>query len=140
MRMRAVFPEEPDRAVASARCQSCLDPLWVLPNTNGSRNWGVFQISDVRLAELGGTPLLAYDPDWNIRAARRLWAVRQDFRDWPACDAAHAGASSSARPGPARPSSRVPPVDPSRQLVPSVHAQAPPTQLRLPALWGPMVT
>ena len=111
-RIREVFPEEPDRAVAIARCQSFLDPLWVLPNTNGSRNWGVFQISDVRLAELGGTPLLAYDPDWNIRAARRLWAVRQDFHDWPACDAAHAGASSSARPGPATSSSPGPPLKP----------------------------
>src|SRR2546421_8306819 len=80
-RIREVFPEEPDRAVAIARCQSFLDPLWVLPNTNGSRNWGVFQISDVRLAELGGTPLLAYDPDWNIQAARRLWSVRPDFHD-----------------------------------------------------------
>jgi hypothetical protein len=97
-RIREVFPEEPDRAVAIARCQSFLDPLWVLPNTNGTRNWGVFQISDVRLAELGGTPLLAYDPDWNIQAARRLWSVRHDFHDWPACDAARTGASASAGP------------------------------------------
>ncbi|MEV4315117.1 helix-turn-helix domain-containing protein [Actinocrispum sp. NPDC049592] len=87
-KVRAVFTEDPDKAVAIARCASFLDPLWVLPNTNGSRNWGVFQISDARLQELGGTPRIAFDPDWNIQAAHRLWAVRRDFHDWPACEAA----------------------------------------------------
>lgn len=87
-RIRAVFPEVADTAVAIARCQSFLDPLWVLPNTNGSRNWGVFQISDDRLLELGGNPLRAYDPAWNIDAAHRLWSVRHDFHDWPNCEAA----------------------------------------------------
>ncbi|MFB9690504.1 helix-turn-helix domain-containing protein [Amycolatopsis plumensis] len=87
-RVRAVFTEAPDTAVAIARCASFLDPLWVLPNTNGSRNWGVFQISDARLLELGGTPRQAFDPAWNIEAAHRLWSVRHDFHDWPACSAA----------------------------------------------------
>ncbi|MEU4166194.1 helix-turn-helix domain-containing protein [Streptomyces sp. NPDC026665] len=87
-RIREVFSEDPRTAVAIARCASFLDPLWVLPNTNGSRNWGVFQISDVRLRELGGTPRRAFDPDWNIRAAHRLWSVRHDFHDWPSCEAA----------------------------------------------------
>jgi hypothetical protein len=87
-RIREVFVEDPGTAVAIARCASFLDPLYVLPNTNGSRNWGVFQISDARLRDLGGTPLRAFDPDWNIRAAHRLWAVRHDFHDWPSCQAA----------------------------------------------------
>jgi hypothetical protein len=87
-RIRAVFTEAPDTAVAIARCASFLDPLWVLPNTNGSRNWGVFQISDDRLLELGGTPRRAFDPVWNIDAAHRLWSARHDFHDWPACSAA----------------------------------------------------
>jgi hypothetical protein len=87
-RIREVFVEDPDTAVAIARCASFLDPLWVLPNTNGSRNWGVFQISDARLRELDGTPLRAFDPDWNIKAAHRLWSVRHDFHDWPSCQAA----------------------------------------------------
>lgn len=39
-RVREVFVEDPDTAVAIARCASFLDPLYVLPNTNGSRNWG----------------------------------------------------------------------------------------------------
>jgi hypothetical protein len=87
-RIRAVFTEAPDTAVAIARCASFLDPLWVLPNTNGSRNWGVFQISDARLLDLGGTPRQAFDPVWNIDAAHRLWSAHRDFRDWPACSAA----------------------------------------------------
>lgn len=87
-RIRAVFTEAPDTAVAIARCASFLDPLWVLPNTNGSRNWGVFQISDDRLLDLGGTPRQAFDPVWNIDAAHRLWSARHDFHDWPACSAA----------------------------------------------------
>ncbi|MGW2959947.1 helix-turn-helix domain-containing protein [Streptomyces sp. NPDC001220] len=87
-RIREVFVEDPDTAVAVARCASFLDPLYVLPNTNGSRNWGVFQISDARLQDLHGTPLRAFDPDWNIRAAHRLWSVRHDFHDWPSCEAA----------------------------------------------------
>ncbi|MDQ7811003.1 helix-turn-helix domain-containing protein [Amycolatopsis sp. A133] len=87
-RIRAVFTEAPDTAVAIARCASFLDPLWVLPNTNGSRNWGVFQISDARLLDLGGTPRRAFDPVWNIDAAHRLWSVHHDFHDWPACSAA----------------------------------------------------
>ena len=83
-----VFTEDPETAVAIARCASFLDPLWVLPNTNGSRNWGVFQISDGRLKELDGTPLKAFDPAWNIEAAHKLWSVKKDFHDWPACEAA----------------------------------------------------
>ncbi|MFJ9539758.1 helix-turn-helix domain-containing protein [Streptomyces sp. NPDC101225] len=87
-RIREVFVEDPGTAVAIARCASFLDPLWVLPNTNGSRNWGVFQISDARLLDLHGTPLRAFDPEWNIQAAHRLWSVRHDFHDWPSCEAA----------------------------------------------------
>ena len=87
-RIRAVFTEAPDTAVAIARCASFLDPLWVLPNTNGSRNWGIFQISDARLLDLGGTPRQAFDPGWNIDAAHRLWSAHHDFHDWPSCSAA----------------------------------------------------
>ncbi|MFF7047855.1 helix-turn-helix domain-containing protein [Streptomyces griseorubiginosus] len=87
-RIRVVFDEAPDDAVAIADCQSFLDPLHILPNTNGSRNWGLFQISDARLRELGGTPLKALDPEWNIQAAKRLWARNHDFHDWPHCERA----------------------------------------------------
>ncbi|MFC9506903.1 helix-turn-helix domain-containing protein [Streptomyces sp. NPDC057002] len=94
-RVREVFPEVPDKAVAIADCQSFLDPLHILPNTNGTRNWGLFQISDARLRELGGTPRQALDPEWNIQAARRLWSEDRDFGDWPHCARA-AGATPAA--------------------------------------------
>jgi hypothetical protein len=84
-RIREVFVEEPERAVAVADCQSKLDPLWVLPNTNGTRNWGVFQISDTRLSQFRATPLMAFDPEWNIQAAYQLWKLRPDFADWSHC-------------------------------------------------------
>ncbi|MET9575912.1 helix-turn-helix domain-containing protein [Streptomyces massasporeus] len=87
-RVRDVFPEVPDKAVAIADCQSFLDPLHILPNTNGTRNWGLFQISDARLRELGGTPREALDPEWNIRAAHTLWSRDRDFGDWPHCERA----------------------------------------------------
>ncbi|MER6179267.1 helix-turn-helix domain-containing protein [Streptomyces sp. NPDC001652] len=85
-RIREVFDATPDDAVAIADCQSFLDPLHILPNTNGSRNWGLFQISDTRLRELGGTPAKALDPEWNIQAAKRLWSRHRDFHDWPHCE------------------------------------------------------
>lgn len=85
-RIREIFAEEPDRAVGIARCQSRLDPLHVLPNTNGTRNWGLFQLSDKLLEEVDGTPLQAYDPDWNIQVAHWAWSRHRDFRDWEHCD------------------------------------------------------
>ena len=87
-RIHEVFGEQADTAVRIARCQSFLDPLYITPNTNGTRNWGVFQISDARLRDLRGTPEKAMDPDWNIRAAHKLWAQDEDFSDWPHCAAA----------------------------------------------------
>ncbi|WP_207957567.1 peptidoglycan-binding protein, partial [Streptomyces sp. YIM 98790] len=87
-RIREVFTEEPDLAVRIADCQSFLDPLHILGNTDGSRNWGVFQISDARLRDLRATPEEALDPEWNIEAAYRLWAQNEDFSHWPHCLAA----------------------------------------------------
>jgi transcriptional regulator with XRE-family HTH domain len=95
-RVREVFTEDADRADGIAKCASNLDPLYSLGNTNGTRNWGVFQLYDGTLRELGGTPRKALDPEWNIQAAHRLWARTHDFRAWPSCDKAYqAGASKS---------------------------------------------
>ncbi|EXG79424.1 helix-turn-helix domain-containing protein [Cryptosporangium arvum] len=100
-RIREVFPEEPDRAVAIAKCQSLLDPFWVLPNVDTSRNWGVFQISDRRLRELDGTPRRAFDPEWNIWAARELWRTRGGFAgNWPYCDEAYPRSRAPSSPPP----------------------------------------
>ncbi|MGY6025111.1 helix-turn-helix domain-containing protein [Streptomyces spinosirectus] len=98
-RVREVFTEDADRASGIAKCASNLDPLYSLGNTNGTRNWGVFQLYDGTLRELGGTPRKALDPEWNIQAAHRLWARTHDFRAWPSCDKAYqAGASKSGTP------------------------------------------
>ncbi|MFI5843969.1 helix-turn-helix domain-containing protein [Catenuloplanes sp. NPDC051500] len=87
-RIREVFAEDPDHAVAIARCQSRLDPLHITPNTNGTRNWGLYQLTDSTLASLGGSPAQAFDPEWNITAAHQLWGATRDFRQWPFCEAA----------------------------------------------------
>jgi Putative peptidoglycan binding domain/Helix-turn-helix domain/Transglycosylase SLT domain len=93
-RIRQVFTQAPAEAVAIARCQSFLDPLYILSNTNGTRDWGVFQISDLSLQQLGGTPAKALNPEWNIEAAWRLWKMHQDFSAWPFCVQAYqAGAT-----------------------------------------------
>ncbi|MEV6602074.1 helix-turn-helix domain-containing protein [Actinoplanes sp. NPDC051346] len=84
-RVREVFHENPDLAVRIARCQSFLDPHWITPNTNGTRNWGVFQLADVVLDRYQGTPRQAFDPEWNITTAHRLWADNKGFSNWPAC-------------------------------------------------------
>jgi hypothetical protein len=100
-RVREVFTEDPDRASGIAECASNLDPLYSLGNTNGTRNWGVFQLYDGTLRQLGGTPRKALDPEWNIRAAHRLWARTHDFRAWPSCDKAYeAGAATASEKQP----------------------------------------
>jgi Helix-turn-helix domain/Putative peptidoglycan binding domain len=98
-RIREVFTEDPDHALEIARCQSRLDPLFISTNTNGTRNWGTFQISDARLRDFGGTPRDALNPEWNIQAAHRLWSAKHDFRDWPSCEAALAQPTSSSPTG-----------------------------------------
>ncbi|MFT9475131.1 helix-turn-helix domain-containing protein [Streptomyces sp. 11-1-2] len=92
-RIREVFTEDPERAVGIADCASYLDPLYTLPNSNATRNWGVFQLYDGTLRKLGGTREQALDPDWNIRAAHRLWALTHDFSAWKACDRAYRAGS-----------------------------------------------
>ncbi|GGK16482.1 hypothetical protein GCM10010124_06350 [Pilimelia terevasa] len=110
-RIRAVFVEAPDEAVRVAECRSHLDAMSVTPGGDGTRNWGVFQLSDRLLAEIGGTPRQALDPEWNIQAAHRRYRTHGDFGD-RSCDpvngtvvrAAPAAAGRAAPTGPGRPS------------------------------------
>ncbi|WAP58903.1 helix-turn-helix domain-containing protein [Streptomyces sp. S465] len=95
-RIREVFTEDPERAVGIADCASYLDPLYTLPNTNATRNWGVFQLYDGTLRTLDGTREQALDPDWNIRAAHRLWARTHDFSAWKSCDRAYRAGTKGA--------------------------------------------
>lgn len=95
--IREVFgPEVAESAVRIARCQSKLDPLYVLPNTNASRNWGLFQLSDGLLSRYDGTPRQALDPQWNIAVAKRAWEEHRDFRHWEHCAAAATPAPSAS--------------------------------------------
>ncbi|WP_432253453.1 helix-turn-helix domain-containing protein [Streptomyces sp. HNM1019] len=124
-RIREVFTEDPERAVGIAECASYLDPLYTLPNSNATRNWGVFQLYDGTLRKLGGTRAQALDPDWNIRAAHRLWALTHDFSAWKACDRAYRAGSKAAAPP------RIPPGIPSR-AVPAAQRRFPIPLSRFP--------
>lgn len=95
-RIREVFYEQPDLAVRVARCQSFLDPLWVSGNADGSRSWGLFQMPDQALRRYAGTTALAFDPEWNIQAAHRIWAETGDFRHWRACPTERGPRTSAA--------------------------------------------
>ncbi|NJP65313.1 helix-turn-helix domain-containing protein [Streptomyces spiramenti] len=84
--IRELFPgEDADTAVAVAACATKFDPLYVLGNENGTRNWGLFQISDSRLNDLRSTPLEALDWETNIRLAHALWEPEESFEHWSHC-------------------------------------------------------
>lgn len=73
-KIRATFPESPDRAVAIAKCESGLNPKAVSPTHDS----GLMQLNDVhdtRLKELG---LDKFDVDDNLTFARILY----DERGW----------------------------------------------------------
>ncbi|WP_447002460.1 helix-turn-helix domain-containing protein [Saccharothrix isguenensis] len=83
--IRATFSEEPEQAVRIADCRSLLDPLYVMSDGSASRTWGVFQLTETQIGQLGGTPAQAINPAWNIEAARRIWSRTRDFSAWPDC-------------------------------------------------------
>ncbi|HEX6341233.1 BTAD domain-containing putative transcriptional regulator [Umezawaea sp.] len=72
-RLREVFPEEPDRVVDLVRCLSHLDPVWMIRYADGTRTWGLFQLTDREVVfEQRGGYLAALDPEWNVLAARAI--------------------------------------------------------------------
>ncbi|EPH43056.1 hypothetical protein STRAU_3884 [Streptomyces aurantiacus JA 4570] len=81
-RLREVFPEQPDTAVRLVRCMTQLDPLWIWGNSDGSRQWGLFQFSDLELMELRVAPVTALGPEWSIQRGRALWERTKDFSHW----------------------------------------------------------
>ncbi|SFD46763.1 helix-turn-helix domain-containing protein [Streptomyces aidingensis] len=85
--IREVFADTPDpeEAVRLADCRSLLDPLYVLSGLRIPRSWGVFQLSEPLIGELGGTLRDALDPAWNIEAAHRLWSRNGDFGELSDC-------------------------------------------------------
>ncbi|MFF7718831.1 helix-turn-helix domain-containing protein [Streptomyces luteogriseus] len=85
-RIREVFDRDGGQAVRTAECQSLLEPLTTTSQADSTRTWGVFQLSESQLRELDATPADSLDPEWNIRAAHRLWSRHEDFREWPHCN------------------------------------------------------
>lgn len=81
-RLREVFPEQPESAVRLVRCLSNLDPLWIWGNPDGSRQWGLFQFSDLELLQLRADPATALDPEWSIQHGRAVWERTKSFRHW----------------------------------------------------------
>ncbi|HEX6355582.1 peptidoglycan-binding domain-containing protein [Actinophytocola sp.] len=82
-RLREVFPEDADRVAALVRCLTDLDPLWVMTHADGSRNWGLFQLSDREVVfDYQGTYLTALDPEWNIRTARAIRDATGGLARW----------------------------------------------------------
>lgn len=73
-KIREIFPEDPDTALAIAKCESNLNPLAISHTNDG----GIFQINwihDTRLAKLG---LDKFNVDDNLKFARILY----DERKW----------------------------------------------------------
>jgi hypothetical protein len=80
--VRGAFPEEPGRAVDLVRCLSHADPLWTTGKPGGTREWGLFQLTDEELLfDFRVDYATALDTEWNIRAARTLWQ-RHGFARW----------------------------------------------------------
>lgn len=78
-------PQEWANATAVSNCESGLNPTRVsVPNSNGTRDWGAFQLNDGGtlqnlLIESGLSPLdlsQALNPVWNTQSAYLLWTQR----------------------------------------------------------------
>ena len=79
-KIRATFPESPDRAVAIAKCESGLNPKVVSP-THDSGLMQINHVHDKRLEELG---LDKFDVDDNLTFASLLYEER-GWKPW-ACN------------------------------------------------------
>jgi hypothetical protein len=89
--VRASFPgDQVGNAMAVSRCESGHANRVSKPNTNGSRDFGVFQINDggtlqaalraigVSFSDITDARTKALDPALNVRMAREIW----DSRGW----------------------------------------------------------
>jgi hypothetical protein len=82
--IRRYFPEQYEKAVRVATCESGLDPRAVSP---GGGNHGLFQINTVhrsRVASMGYSWSDIYDPYVNARVARTIYNER-GWAPWPVC-------------------------------------------------------
>jgi hypothetical protein len=76
------FGADAPAALRIAQCESRLRSVTGSRNTDGTHDWGVFQLNDGgTLQELGGTPDLALLPEWNVAAAHTLF-TRHGWKRW----------------------------------------------------------
>ena len=77
-KIRAMFPEDPDRAVAIAKCESGMRAdAFNGKNRNGSWDAGVMQINSVHKY----SKEYLFNVDNNLKVARKLYD-RQGFNPW----------------------------------------------------------
>lgn len=80
-KIMAVFGEDGKTAVAVARCESGLRYNAVNHNTNGSTDYGIFQINSIHKAKYEGRNI--FDVDTNIDVAYQIYKA-QGFSPWVA--------------------------------------------------------
>lgn len=72
-KIRAMFPEDPDRAVRIAKCESGMRPeAFNGKNRNGSWDAGVFQVNSVHKY----SKEYLFNVDNNLKVARKLYEAR----------------------------------------------------------------
>ena len=77
-KIRETFPEEPELAIAVARCESRLNPQAYNPHSDDG---GLYQINQVHLPELEKLGLDRFDLEDNLTFARMLYE-RNGWQDW----------------------------------------------------------
>ena len=80
--IRETFPEDPNTAIAVARCESGLNANAYNPtNSNGTTDGGLWQINDVHNSTLERMGLDKYNPEDATEFARYLYDQR-GWKDW----------------------------------------------------------
>ena len=80
--IKQTFPEDTERALAVARCESGLNPDAInTRNPNGTYDGGVFQINSVHRKRLESLGLDKFDPEDNVKFARMLYD-EQGWKPW----------------------------------------------------------
>lgn len=80
--IRSTFPEDPETAVAVAKCESGLNPkAYNGKNRDGSSDGGVFQVNSVHDRHLRQLGLDKFNPRDNIKFARKLYD-ESGWRPW----------------------------------------------------------